>query len=275
MKTTILIPLILFALFTGVVSCTGESSVDGNTRNLPDACFSMTSSTAMVGDEVKFSNCSKNATLFAWSFGDGEFSTEREPTHIYQSDGNFEVRLAAGEDINADGVLNDDDAPDSEIKTIEINPNPVYMEMTILSVENWTPGNPEFTPVSGANLLLYKNNPYPSFVLGGPDYTFTSDENGKVILLHDMNVDAECLLVEKDDKSNIVNNYVIKWIFESQEDIDNHAIQDDATIGGYRYVDRNGDGVISEDDQAPCYEDPFYSDEDEDETIVEDIIIGK
>ena len=44
--------------------------------------------------------------------------------------------------------------------------------------------------------------------------------------------------------------YVANGIFRSQEDIDNHAIQEGAGIGRIRYADLNGDGRITEDDQT-------------------------
>jgi len=43
--------------------------------------------------------------------------------------------------------------------------------------------------------------------------------------------------------------FIYDGIFKSQEEIDNHAIQDGAGLGRIRYKDLNGDGVITEDDQ--------------------------
>ena len=43
---------------------------------------------------VKFINTSRNATIFNWTFGDGETSTETNPIHIYQP-GTYTVSLVS------------------------------------------------------------------------------------------------------------------------------------------------------------------------------------
>lgn len=47
--------------------------------------------------------------------------------------------------------------------------------------------------------------------------------------------------------------YIADGIFKSQEEIDNHAIQEGAGLGRIRYRDLNGDGVITEADQDWIY----------------------
>jgi len=47
--------------------------------------------------------------------------------------------------------------------------------------------------------------------------------------------------------------YIADGIFKSQEDIDNHAIQEGAGLGRIRYRDLNGDGIITEADQDWIY----------------------
>ena len=48
--------------------------------------------------------------------------------------------------------------------------------------------------------------------------------------------------------------YIYYGIFKSQEEIDNHAIQEGAGLGRIRYKDLNGDGKISEEDQDWIYD---------------------
>ena len=48
--------------------------------------------------------------------------------------------------------------------------------------------------------------------------------------------------------------FIADGIFKSQEEIDNHAIQEGAGLGRIRYKDLNGDGVITEDDQDWIYD---------------------
>ena len=47
--------------------------------------------------------------------------------------------------------------------------------------------------------------------------------------------------------------YIADGIFKSQEEIDNHAIQEGAGLGRIRYRDLNGDGIITEADQDWIY----------------------
>ena len=48
--------------------------------------------------------------------------------------------------------------------------------------------------------------------------------------------------------------YVADGIFKSQEEIDNHAIQEGAGLGRIRYKDLNGDGYITEADRDWIYD---------------------
>jgi hypothetical protein len=82
----------------------------------------------IISDDVVFTNLSLNASSFAWSFGDGEFSSEANPTHNYQ-DGFFNGNLIATNGCDADtfyfdvliftGVKDITDDP-----SISVSPNP-------------------------------------------------------------------------------------------------------------------------------------------------------
>lgn len=90
---TLLLPLIL-------ISC--EKS--------PVARFSTDTTEPEVGHNVLFSNESQNATNFEWDFGDGYISNEKNPSHVFNSNGKFEVILTAtsknGKDDQASLSLN-------------------------------------------------------------------------------------------------------------------------------------------------------------------------
>ncbi len=45
--------------------------------------------------KVTFKNTSENATSYAWDFGDGNKSTDENPTHTYAKDGTYTVKLTA------------------------------------------------------------------------------------------------------------------------------------------------------------------------------------
>jgi len=60
----------------------------------PYASFTCKSS-AEVNEVITFTNSSTFATIYSWDFGDGNTSTEENPTHSYSNDGNFTVVLTA------------------------------------------------------------------------------------------------------------------------------------------------------------------------------------
>jgi PKD repeat protein len=62
---------------------------------LPVANFSNNISTGYVPITIKFTDFSENATVWDWDFGDGNYSTVKNPVHTYFVPGNYTVTLAA------------------------------------------------------------------------------------------------------------------------------------------------------------------------------------
>ncbi len=56
--------------------------------------------------EVSFTNSSVNAISYIWDFGDGQYSTDINPTHIYSSPGTYTVSLTASNGVCGDNILN-------------------------------------------------------------------------------------------------------------------------------------------------------------------------
>lgn len=74
----------------------GCSNEDTSGRNFPYARFAMSASSVAVEDEVAFTNLTEGGSgsyTFTWSFGDGNGSTDANPTHIYLEKGTYEVKL--------------------------------------------------------------------------------------------------------------------------------------------------------------------------------------
>ena len=69
---------------------------------LPQALFAAQPLTGSVPLTVTFQNNSNNATQYLWNFGDGNSSTEANPSHSYAQSGNYTVTLQAG-----DGTVTD------------------------------------------------------------------------------------------------------------------------------------------------------------------------
>ncbi|MCB9240355.1 MAG: M4 family metallopeptidase [Flavobacteriales bacterium] len=72
-----------------------EDSVLVNVNATPKVNYSLDPNPQCAGVPVSFRNLTPNGNLHAnfWWFGDGDTSTEFEPTHRYQDDGSYRVRL--------------------------------------------------------------------------------------------------------------------------------------------------------------------------------------
>ena len=75
--------------------------------NTPIADFSFTPSNYFLpsNDPVTFSNQSVNANTYAWSFGDGSTSAEKNPSYSYSTVGNYPIILIASNSMNCKDTL--------------------------------------------------------------------------------------------------------------------------------------------------------------------------
>ena len=74
----------------------GESTYSDTARVhiLPNAFFDLAPRYVYVNDEpVNFFNLSEEADVFEWDFGDGKFSDELNPKHIYKEEGVYDITL--------------------------------------------------------------------------------------------------------------------------------------------------------------------------------------
>lgn len=63
------------------------------TTNKPSAKFSVSGYESSTPTTITFINISSNATSYQWDFGDGTSSTQVNPTHIYNLNGTYILRL--------------------------------------------------------------------------------------------------------------------------------------------------------------------------------------
>lgn len=70
-------------------------SVEVTAADAVRASFELTPPTGIAPLMVRFSSTARNATSFAWDFGDGSRSTLASPSHRYGTGGSFEVTLTA------------------------------------------------------------------------------------------------------------------------------------------------------------------------------------
>lgn len=77
----------------------------------PKANFEISPQSAILPiDEIRFSNYSSGASSYVWDFGDGNSSSNFEPTHKYLKYGNYDVSLKVTSDNGCSDVLVIEDA---------------------------------------------------------------------------------------------------------------------------------------------------------------------
>ncbi|MEO1451020.1 MAG: DUF4374 domain-containing protein [Bacteroidota bacterium] len=162
----------------------------------PEAAFTH-AATALT---VKFTNTSLRANEYVWSFGDGNASSEANPTHTYETSGIFNVELVA---TGADGI-----DIYSENVTVEAD-DPIDIGYTLsLKVTGTT--EPEFI----VN--------HPDLMSGTIDATGTGIEQtgwrfyypvGKTLFASGYSDDNQCAGYTHDGKGNVVKQG--EFIFEN------------------------------------------------------------
>ncbi len=84
---------ILFCLALGLSAMNSCKKEDPPIK--PTAAFTASKTTALVDEEIQFTNNSDNATAFVWSFGDGTTSTEVSPKKTYTTSAVYTVTLSS------------------------------------------------------------------------------------------------------------------------------------------------------------------------------------
>lgn len=85
MKTPFLTLILMAVVF---ISCQKDEPA-------PVAEFTISKTEAYLQESIKFANQSQNANSYAWDFGDGNTSTDKEPAHTYNQSGLMTVKLTA------------------------------------------------------------------------------------------------------------------------------------------------------------------------------------
>ena len=80
--------------------------ITGCNKELPVASFKCPR-TVGIGDTIDFQNTSNDAITFDWDFGDGNGSTEDNPSHIYTESGVFTILLVATNEYGSNEASRD------------------------------------------------------------------------------------------------------------------------------------------------------------------------
>lgn len=103
---------------------------------LPSPTASGSADQALGSLTVEFNNESINATSVEWDFGDGNTSTQFNPTHTYQTGGNYTVTITA---INGDctdtftiNLTSVSVIENQQVASVSVFPNPVNSELQVV-----------------------------------------------------------------------------------------------------------------------------------------------
>lgn len=144
----------------------------------PEAAFSVSDTTGCSLQQISFQDVSQNSQIqsWFWSFGDGHTSSEQNPEHVYESSGDYEVKLVV---TTVNGCTSDS----SRTITVTIKETP-QAEFTI---------SPDQLGINSelqlSNQSLYANSFYWEFgdqtssILENPTHEYTSEGNYTIMLI--------------------------------------------------------------------------------------------
>jgi len=133
----------------------------------PTANFTYSPEPAQANEPVTFNNLSENAVSYEWDFGDGNTSTEENPTHTYTEGGSFRVTLVA---TNAAGET----AQIRKAVRVEQKVLTAILQFLVVNELPFTEEKTEF----GAITFIFDNPDFESFdeAVWSPMFFYTLEE---------------------------------------------------------------------------------------------------
>ncbi|MEO8149156.1 MAG: PKD domain-containing protein [Bacteroidia bacterium] len=108
------------------------------------------------GNAVQFNNTSLNAANYSWSFGDGNFSSNANPNHVYSANGNYTVQLTSYNNCFTDTYTDTVAIVNAAIESADaFKPKITYSDGE-LKIENIKPGiyNLKISNLTGSTVKL-------------------------------------------------------------------------------------------------------------------------
>lgn len=94
-----------------------------------------------INNMVTFTTTASNTTTYSWDFGDGNMSTEENPTHTYTKNGTYEVILTVSNEcgeyfVTESYTINSNSVTEAELAGVNIYPNPAQNILNIQLTNN-------------------------------------------------------------------------------------------------------------------------------------------
>ncbi len=177
--------------------------------NAPTASFSVSTPNPAVNSIVQFTDTSSGApTSWSWTFGDGATSTDQNPTHVYTTEGPFNVQLTA---TNASGHA-------SATMALTVTPESVLRLNAAHTFDLTLSAHDPRTGTTGSGKVIGQNDVYGYFSIpsvsgnaGNPEVIVKMVDASSIGLsywvFYGCMTDLEYTLTVKENATGIVKTY--------------------------------------------------------------------
>lgn len=198
---------------TNNAGCASDKDTVLTVSPAPLSGFTINSAFGSPPFTAEFNNTSTYATSYFWDFGDGTFSEEFNPSHLYTDTGTFTVNLK---------VINDDDCESNSSQTIKLYPKKIdlvlhdvkseladgYIETEIIVFNRSTAVISGFEIIIGNNANIVAKENYTALIVPGEFKTLkliTKIKQGEEYNLTDV-ICVELINIIEGADSDISNN---------------------------------------------------------------------
>ncbi len=253
-RSTLFLISLFVVMFLGS-SCTKE----------PTAGFKMSKTVAYINEEIQFTNESVDAYSYEWDFGDGNTSTEENPTHSYKVGGTYKVTLTA---YSKNGKKTNTYTQSIEIK------NRITLKNNTFTTVHYTINGQEKELASGATVT--ENDVPNPVVISAYTYEKDPDFNNQLgeKIQWQTSIDVKngtdyAFNVSKEYFYLAIENCTSEWINyvcinldmgedEKEYDIDIPNDCDAFPMGYYKNLGEDSDVYVEFDDGSDSYFDDFH-----------------
>lgn len=151
--------------------------VNVSLQPLPPVAAFAANATDICGQTISFTDLTGSATSWQWTFGDGTFSTEQNPTHTWQNSGTYAISLAVSNCKGTDTLVQND------FIKITIPQSPGVQPATVCVGENAEltatgPGTINWYDVLNGGAPVFTGNPFTTAALNQSTVFYAESDQG-------------------------------------------------------------------------------------------------